>query len=152
MPRWPWRSDARSRGSSSPAPDHAHEPRKPKSITAPPRRRSRLRALEPAGGAESGPEALAFEPLVEIGDVFAVSVEDQRRPPLAGADHLLARLAPARMRHRRIDVGPEAVFGGLQRLPQADRPLLHEREAHDRLDRLEAVLPRHREPQRRALH
>ena len=74
------------------------------------------------------PQPLVLEALVEVGDVFAVAVEQQRRPPLAGADHLLGRLAPARMRHLRIDVGPEAVFGRLQRLPVALRPLVGEGE------------------------
>src|ERR1019366_8130342 len=99
----------------------------------------------------SHPQPLALQPLVDVGDAVAVAVEDQRRPVLAGADHFLARLAPARMRHCRIDVGPEAVFRRLQRLPITLRPLLGEAEAHDRLDRLEAVFPRHRQPQRRAV-
>src|SRR5215470_5229799 len=60
----------------------------------------------------SRPQALFLEPLVEVGDIFAVAVEQQRRLALAGADELLGGLAPARMRDLRIDVGPEPVFGG----------------------------------------
>src|ERR1700719_1193626 len=90
----------------------------------------------------SRPQALALEVLVEVGDVFAVTVEQQRRAPAAGADHLFGRLAPARMGDLRIDVGPEAVFGGLERLPERLRPLVREVDPHDRLDRFETVFPR----------
>src|SRR5690349_20517374 len=86
-------------------------------------------------------QAPALEPLVDAGDVVGVAVEQERRAALAGADVLLARLAPARMRHLRIDVGPEAVLGALQRFPETLWPLVGEAEARDRLDRLEAVLP-----------
>src|SRR5689334_22893922 len=106
-------------------------------------------ALNPSY-ASSRPQALAFEPFVDSGDVVGVAVEQERRAALAGADVLLARLAPARMRHLRIDVGPEAVLAALQRFPEALRPLVGEAEAGDRFDRLEAVLPRYRKPQRRA--
>ena len=87
-------------------------------------------------------EALAFEPLVHVGDELAVAVEQQRRHAIAFAEHFLGRLAPARMRHRRIHVRPEAVFAGLQLLPEADRPLGDEAEFDDRFDRLEPVFPR----------
>src|SRR5579885_29522 len=99
----------------------------------------------------SRPQPLAVQALVDAGNELAVAVEQQRFAPLAGADDLFGRLAPARLRHRRIDVGPEAVFGGLQHFPHALRPLLDEGELDDRLDRLEAVFPRHRQPQRRAV-
>ena len=107
-------------------------------------------AAEEVARQRSRPQPLFLQALVQVGDVFAVAVEQQRRLALVGADDLLGRLAPARMRDLRIDVGPEAVFGRLQRLPVALRPLVGEGEAHDRLDRLEAVLPRRREPHRRA--
>src|SRR6058998_2778970 len=84
-------------------------------------------------------QSLAVQPFVEIGDEFRVAVEQQRRAVLADPDQLLARLAPARMWHLGIDVGPEPVFGGLQRLPKALRPLIGEAQAHDRLDRFESV-------------
>src|SRR5262245_13452584 len=86
-----------------------------------------------------------------MGDIVAIAIEQQRRPALAGADQLLGRLAPAWMRNLRIDVGPEAVLAALQRFPVALGALVGEVEAHDRLDRLEPVLPRNRQPQRRAL-
>src|SRR5436305_13156145 len=80
----------------------------------------------------SHPQPLfVVETLVEARDIFAVAVEQQRRPPLAGADQLFARLAPARMRHLRIDVGPETVLRRLQVFPIALRPLVGERHAHD---------------------
>src|SRR5262245_14105053 len=93
----------------------------------------------------SGPETFVLQTFVEMGDLLAVAVVQQRRAALAGADQFLGSLAPARMRYLRIDVGPEAVFGGLQILPIALRPLVGERHPHDRLNVFEAVLPRHRE-------
>src|SRR6185437_2860550 len=83
--------------------------------------------------ARSGPQPLLLQALVEAGDVIAVTVEQQRRFMLAGADHFLGCLAPARMRHGRIDIGPKAVFGRLQRLPHALRPFVGEGKTHDRL-------------------
>src|SRR5260370_15046196 len=84
----------------------------------------------------SGPQPLVFEALVEAGDEFGVSVEQQRRPPLADPEQRVARLAPARMRHLRIDVRPEAVFGRLQGLPISIRALVRDAETRDRLDGL----------------
>src|SRR5258706_15029900 len=99
----------------------------------------------------SPPQRLTLESRVHARHIVAVAVERRRRPPLAGADDFLARLAPARMRHRRIDIGPETIFGRRQRFPKALRPPVGEAEARDRFDRLESVFPRHREAQRRAL-
>src|SRR5204863_789555 len=79
--------------------------------------------------------------------IWAVAVQQQRRPTLIQADEFLARLTPARMRHLGVDVGQEPVFGRLQGLPETLRPLIREGEAHDRFDRLETVFPRYREPQ-----
>src|SRR5438093_282377 len=76
-------------------------------------------------------QALAVEPLVETSDMFGVAVEQQRRAALAEPDELLGSLAPARMRHLGVDVGPEPVFGRLQGLPKTLRPLIGEAEAHD---------------------
>src|SRR5947209_1362924 len=95
-------------------------------------------------------EALAFEPLVHVGDELAVAVEQERRHAIALAEHFLGRLAPARMRHRRIHVCPETVFAGLQLLPEADGTLGHEADFHDRFDRLESVFPGKRQADRRA--
>src|SRR5258708_39294186 len=51
----------------------------------------------------SRPQALALDALVEVGDELAVTVEQEGRPALAGADHLLGGLAPARVGNLRID-------------------------------------------------
>src|SRR5437773_8530039 len=67
---------------------------------------------------KSRPQALVLESRVEMRDVFAVAVEQLSWPSLLGDDVLLGCLAPARMRHLRIDVRPEAIFGGLQVLPE----------------------------------
>src|SRR6476661_2326148 len=91
------------------------------------------RPLPPYSGA-SRPEAFVIQTVVETGDVVSVAIEKERRSPLAGADNLLARLAPTRMRHLRIDIRPEAVLRGLQRFPHAPRTLIREAEVHNRLD------------------
>src|SRR6185437_3353758 len=70
----------------------------------------------------SRPQPFLLQILVNVGDLLAIAVVNQRRPALAGADDLFAGLAPARMRHRRVDVGPEAVFRRLQSFPQALGP------------------------------
>src|SRR6516164_8242832 len=66
----------------------------------------------------SGVEPLVLQVLVERGDIFAIAVEEERRHPLVAAEHPLIGLAPARMRHGRVHIGPEAVLGGLDRLPE----------------------------------
>ena len=63
-------------------------------------------------------EPLVLQVLVETGDIFAVAVEQQGRHALVAAQHALRCLAPARMGHLRIHIGPEAVFGSLDRLPK----------------------------------
>src|SRR5215211_811872 len=93
---------------------------------------------------------LVVEAVVHPGDVFAVAVVEERRARLVGAEDLLGRLAPARMRHLRVDVRPEAVLVCRKRLPEALRPLVREGEPDERLRRFEAVLPRHGEAQRGA--
>ena len=60
------------------------------------------------------------------------------------------RLAPARMRHLRVHIGPEAIFLGPSCLPEAHRALRGEAHPHDALDRLEAILPRQVQAERRA--
>src|SRR5215472_671535 len=97
----------------------------------------------------SGEEALLFEAVVEVSDELAVAVPFERGPPLVGAEHSLARLAPARMRHLGVDVRPEAVLAALHGFPERYRPLLGKREMDDRLDRFEPVLPRQYQAQRR---
>src|SRR5271166_1885543 len=65
----------------------------------------RRRGRAPRHAAENSDEkALLFEPVIEVGDVFAVAVPFKGRPPPVDAEHPLGRLAPARMRHARIDV------------------------------------------------
>src|SRR5262252_449194 len=97
----------------------------------------------------SGEEPLLVEPVVEVGDGFAVAVPFERRPPLVGAEHPLARLAPARMRDIRVDVRPEPVLAALDGFPERDRALFGKREADDRFDRFEPVFPGQYQPQRR---
>src|SRR5919206_1184500 len=99
--------------------------------------------------AASAVKRLAFEALVEIRDLGRIAVEELRRAAFARAEHLLVGLAPARMRHLRVHIGPEAVFLRLDLLPKTLRARLDEAEADDRLDGLEAVFPRHGEPERR---
>src|SRR6516165_10388312 len=53
---------------------------------------------------------LVLQPVIKMGHVFAIAVPFQRRHPLVGAEDALSRLAPARVRHLRVDVGPKAVF------------------------------------------
>ena len=73
-----------------------------------------------------------------------LALEELANPPLA-------RLAPARMVDFGIHVRVEAVFLRRRLVPGRRRLLLREPDLHDRLDALEAVLPRHHEPQRRAV-
>src|SRR6516162_5792805 len=77
--------------------------------------------VTPRVAARSHEETLGRESVVEVSNVFAVAVVEQRRPALVNAEDTFARLAPAGMRHLRIDVGPEAVFARLQLLPETDR-------------------------------
>src|SRR5882724_1170534 len=79
---------------------------------------------------------------VQAGHELAVAVVEQGGDALLAAQRLFGRLAPARMRHLRVHVGPEAVFARLQLLPERNRPLVAELDADDRLHVLEAVLPR----------
>src|SRR5437879_1925711 len=88
------------------------------------------------------PEAFVVHGAVKAGDILTVAIEKERRSALTCADNLLACLTPAWVRHFRIHVRPEAILRGLQRLPHTFRTLIGEAEAHDRLDRLKAVLPR----------
>ena len=87
----------------------------------------------------------------------AVTIERLRRNAIGeqlarrARDAAFGLLAPARMVDGRIDVGEEPVFLRLQRVPGGFRHLLDELDAHDRLDALEPVLPRHDQPQRRAV-
>src|SRR5262249_57215394 len=101
--------------------------------------------------AHSGVEALVLQILIKISDELAIAVEQLRRHPLLCPEYALGGLAPARMRHLRIDIGPEAVLRRLERFPEAHRPLVGEGELYDRFDRLETILPRRHKPQRCAI-
>src|SRR6185369_9903037 len=94
---------------------------------------------------------LQVHPGVERRHLLGISVERKCGAAAKLTDAPLVRLAPARMADGRIDVGVEAVFlrrrlfpGGLGLL--ADQP-----DPDDRLGTLEAVLPRHHHPHRRAV-
>ena len=69
----------------------------------------------------------------------------QRLAPAGLADALLGRLAPARVIVLRVDVRVEPVLVRRVLVPRRRRLLVDERDLHDRLDALEAVLPRHDE-------
>src|SRR3954465_7017347 len=111
----------------------------------------RTRLFLARAGDRSGPERFAFHAVIQPRYLLGIAVEQQCRTALIRPDQLLARLAPARMRHLRVHVCPEPVLRGLQGLPETLRPLVAEGEAGDRLDRLEPVLPGHCEAQRRAM-
>src|SRR5690606_23432491 len=81
----------------------------------------------------------------------AIAVEELGWNHVAGAEHAFHRLAPARMRNFGVNICPEAVFRWLYRFPQANRPLFHEGNSADRLDRLETVFPRQMQAERRAV-
>src|SRR5260370_5784776 len=78
---------------------------------------------------------LALQPIIEVGDELAVAVPFQGRPPLVGAEHPLGRLTPARLRHLRVDLGPEAVLAALHCFPKRHRSLLSTRAINDLLIR-----------------
>src|SRR5689334_4862353 len=98
---------------------------------------------------------LEIEAGVEACHLLAVAVEHQRRSPLheqsALADAALGGLAPARVVDVWIDVGIKAVLARVLHVPGAGGLLLGEADAHDRLDALEAILPRHHQPHWRAI-
>src|SRR5688500_13122111 len=74
-------------------------------------------------GGASHIQLFALKPAVELRDEFAIAVVQLRRHLLIAAENALARLAPARMRHVRVHIRPEAIFIAGQLLPEAHRPL-----------------------------
>src|SRR6185437_6995337 len=84
---------------------------------------------------------------VQVRHLIRVPVEHERFLTSKLADAALARLRPARMIHRRIDVRVEAIFVRRRDLPRVQRLFVDERDPRDRLDALEAVLPRHDQPE-----
>src|ERR671918_1856145 len=101
--------------------------------------------------ARSSEKPLPIQPPIQGGDVVAVAVEQLRGHAFVTAEHAFGRLAPARVRHLGVDVGPEAILRWLDRLPESHRPLIGKGEAAHGFDRLEAVLPGCNEAQRRAI-
>ena len=98
-------------------------------------------------------------PLVVLAQIHAgveardlgIAVEHQRLLLEQFAQAALVGLAPARMIHGRIHVGIESILARVGDVPGRGRLLIGERDLHDRLDALEAVLPRHHQPDRRAI-
>src|SRR5215467_6805074 len=93
-------------------------------------------------------------PRVHAGDLVPVTVEHQSLFGDALAEETfaqppLSRLGPARMVALGIDVGIEAVFAGRVGGPIGRRLLFDEADLGNRLDALEAVLPRDNQTQRR---
>src|SRR5262245_11778606 len=86
--------------------------------------------------------AIEIHPGVEARDLIGVAVEHERLAPAGLADPLLGRLAPPRVIVVGIDVRQEAVLLGRVLVPRRTRLLVGERDLDDRLDALEAVLPR----------
>src|SRR6188472_1110531 len=79
---------------------------------------------------------------VERRDLVPVAVEHQRRPASQVGQASLAGLAPARVIDFRVDVRVEPILAGVRGLPRRAWLLVGKADAHDRLDALEAVLPR----------
>src|ERR1700720_1668149 len=91
---------------------------------------------------------------VKAGDLIGIAVEGKRGNGVGeagGVDTALARLRPAGVVHRRIDVGIEAVFLGADLVPEGLRLLVRKVETDDRLATLEAVLPREDDADRSAV-
>src|SRR5437867_4161641 len=76
---------------------------------------------------------------VKMRDELAVAVEHLSGNHLAGADHPLLGLAPARMRHIRVDVRFKWIFGRLLIFPERVRLLFHELDPGDRLGAFVAI-------------
>ena len=55
-------------------------------------------------------QALVLEVIVQMRDELPVAVPNEGRPPLASAEHMLRRLAPAPMWDVGIDISPEAIL------------------------------------------
>src|SRR5690606_20753140 len=115
----------------------------------------------PGGSSRSSRSSVVLdqvEPGVEGRHFLGVAVEHQRRLPAgdqraktAAAEHALARLAPPRVVDVRIHVRVEPVLVRRGHVPRGLRLALGEVDTDDRLDALEAVLPRHDQAQRRAV-
>src|SRR5437667_6816102 len=94
---------------------------------------------------------LQVHPVVQARNFVAIAVEGQGLALEELAQAPLSRLAPARMVDGRIYVGVEAVLVGVGQAPGGWRLLFRELDLDDRLDALESVLPRHHQPDGRAI-
>src|SRR6185369_16490808 len=94
---------------------------------------------------------LQVHPGVERRHLVGIAVERQRWPAAKLAEAPLVGLAPARMAHRRVDIGVEAVLLGGRLFPRGLRLLADQPYPDDRLGALEAVLPRHHHTDRSAV-
>src|SRR5258708_4418211 len=88
---------------------------------------------------------------VQTGDLIAVAIELQGVAHRKFADSALFRLTPAGMVDVRIYVGIETVLLSRRLIPGGGRLFLDQPDTHYRLNTLVAVLPRHREPDGRAI-
>ncbi|EAU65733.1 conserved hypothetical protein [Stigmatella aurantiaca DW4/3-1] len=109
--------------------------------------------LEPGkrGGGHGSVVLAQVHARIEGGDLLRVAVEGQRGTAAELPNAPLGGLAPARVIHRRVHVRVEAVLVGRREVPRGGRLTLGERDADDGFDALEAVLPRHHQPQGRAV-
>src|SRR6516165_1157633 len=99
--------------------------------------------MEPSFSCE---QPLASKSVVEVLHELPIAVEKSRRDSGLGSKHAFCRLAPAPVRHVRIDICPEAIFSGLNAIPERARARGLKLKPHDRFDGLKAVLPWHRKP------
>src|SRR5258706_12828956 len=88
---------------------------------------------------------------IELRHLVAVAVEQERLALGELADAALGRLAPPRMVDVGVDVGEKAVLGRPRLHPRRRGRLLDEADFYDRLDALEAILPRHDQADGRAV-
>src|ERR1043166_1717168 len=88
---------------------------------------------------------------VKMRDLIAVAVQQKRLPFTEFANANFGGLTPTRMRHVRVHVGIKTVLAWTLDIPGRRRLIRHQRDLHDRLDALETILPRHDQPNRRAM-
>src|SRR6266508_4687042 len=90
-----------------------------------------------------------IHPRVQARNLIAVAVEQLRFPHEELADAPLgALIAKCRARATRVHIRVERVILRYRDLPARRGLFLDEPDLHDRFDALEAVLPRHDEPDR----
>src|SRR5204862_4111890 len=84
-------------------------------------RKSKINALAEDVPDPMSRDAPAGDSGVKLGDVFRVAVVELRFDAVAGVNHPLGSLRPARVRHVRVHVGLERIFLRLQRFPKRFR-------------------------------